>query len=106
MIEASVYLNLIVASAVTSNGENSPALVFFLVATVFITMMGTIVYHFHLLYTAKSPTWLKIKAKLTKANNTAATLYPVVIPTSTSSHDAQRIVTKTVIDLREPLLDN
>ena len=58
-IEASVYLNLIIQSATTIAGLNSAALVYSLVGIVFVTMIGIIVYHFHITSTAKSEMWQK-----------------------------------------------
>ena len=109
VIEASVYLNLIILSATTLAGLDSAALVYSLVGIVFVTMIGIIVYHFHITYTAKSEMWYKLKTKLLKVmvvlkcllSNTPAT--PVF---DTCSHDQHKIVTKTVIELREPLLEN
>ncbi len=102
-IEALVYLNLIILSAAASNGANSRALVYALVGKVFAIMIGITVYHFHLLYIVKSAVWLKITAKLVKncTENTAteAERAPLVLPSYT------RIVTKSVVSLREPMLE-
>ena len=110
-IEASVYLNLIVLSVFT---PSSPALVYSLVGIVFVTTMAINVYHFHLTYIAKSRLWLKIVAKhtiliktLMKNRNSEATeTTPLFSPAEASSSDPHKIVTKSVITLREPLLDS
>ena len=112
IIEASIYLNLIVLSAVTLAELESPALMHSLVGTVFITMIAIIAYHFHILYISKSTIWKKIETKvsrvlesiwlLTDTKNT-----PLVLPPPmSSSHDPHKIVSKTVIELCEPLLES
>ncbi len=63
VIEALVYLNLIVLSAAALSGVNSPAVVNSLVGIVFSIMVGIIVYHFHIFYFAKL--WQRVLAKLT-----------------------------------------
>ena len=110
VIEASVYLNLITLSAAFLAGANSPALVYSLVGMVFATMIGIIVYHFHLLYTAQSAIWMKTKVKLLSCVQAAKDWRrrprpQVTAPAGTSSRDPHRIVTETVIDLREPILE-
>ena len=52
VIEATVYLDLIILSAATFNEANSPALVYTLVGFVFTVMIGIIFFQFHLLYLA------------------------------------------------------
>ena len=112
IVEASIYLNLIVLSAVTLAELESPALVHSLVGTVFITMMAIIAYHFHTLYISKSTIWKKIETKVSSViesiwllidtKNTA----PVPLPANISSHDPHKIVSETTVELREPLLEN
>ena len=109
-IEALMYLNLIMFSAVAATNNNTPALVNSLLSVAFITMAGIILYHFHLLYIVKSSAWLKAKGicrhffeklKMLRASKTVT----VPVPGSTSSHDPHKIVSETVIELREPLLE-
>ena len=107
VIEASVYINLIVLSAASATNTNSPGLVCSLIGLVFATTLGIAVYRFHLQFTIKSTIWLRIKTNL---NIILAAKKQTITPTSValaenSSQDQQRIVTETVIDLREPLLD-
>ena len=107
-IEASVYLNLIVLSVFT---PSSSVLVYSLVGMVFATTMAINVYHIHLTYTAKSKLWLKIvevlKKTLMKSHNSEATeTTPLFSPAQASSSDPHKIVTKSVITLREPLLES
>lgn len=113
IIETSIYLNLIVLSAVTLANLNSAALVYSLVGIVFVTMISIIVYHFHITYTTRSAWWFKVETKIcTSARKlyesilkSPAPLSPVDIPATSSSHDPHKIVTKSVIELREPLLE-
>ena len=111
VIEATVYLNLITLSAVTLAGANSAALVYSLVGIVFVTMIGIMVYHFHILYVVKSAIWLKIKERLSSTFKKTSrpplnTETVPCAPNNATSHDPRKIVSKTVIELREPLLEN
>ena len=112
IVEASIYLNLIVFSAVTSAELESPALIHSLVGTVFITMITIIVYHFHILYISKSTIWNKIETKVSRVIESIRLLVdtkntlPVPLPPNNSSHDPHKIVSETTVDLREPLLEN
>ncbi len=107
IIEASVYVNLIILSAASLADANTPALVYSLVGAVFVAMIGIIVHHFHLSYMAKSAIWLKIrgtfKATLTKTKTEAPV--PFATGAGISSHDPHKIVSQSVIDLREPMLE-
>ena len=113
VLEASVYLNLIIFSATTLAGANTPETAHLLVGIVFITMIATIIHHFHLAYTAKSPKWIKVKAKISSfldsvralTSNRKITSTAPVVPTDSSSTNPHKVVTKTVIELREPLLE-
>ena len=113
-IEASVYLNLIILSVLTTN---SPAvwLVYPLVSAVFVTMIGIVLHHIHSVYLAKSTVWLKVKEKANFSTNlckfrllkvSTHERTPLPTPTNTSSHDPHKIISKTVIQLREPLLES
>ena len=109
VIEGSVYLNLIVLSASVAiiTEDKKRALVYTLIAIVFSTVIGTILYQFHLLYIAKTATWLKMKAKLSnflqKPKNIAENEAPVPVNKPTNP---PKPVSKTFIELREPLLEN
>ncbi len=63
IIEISVYINLIILSVFESSA-NSTTLVNSLVGIVFATTIIIIIYHFHLLYIAKSSKWLKLMQRL------------------------------------------
>ena len=108
-IEASIYLNLIALSGVSLTKYNSTALLYSMIGVVFVTMLTIIVFHLHLSYTAKSVMWRRIKTKISsvaammtvrKSECTSEQDHA-----ATSSQDPHRIVTKTVIELREPLLE-
>ena len=108
IVEGSTYLNLIVLSAATLAGLNSAPLVYSLVGIVFVTMIGIIVYHFHITCAAKSSMWLKVVATFSsfqKQTLKSTTSPPEEMPANISSHDPHKSVTKTVIELREPLLE-
>lgn len=70
--------------------------------------MGVIAFQFHTVYTAKLA--LKIKATITRRfldpSATAATNPPIVNTAALSSHDPLKIVSKSVVSLREPLLED
>jgi predicted outer membrane repeat protein len=100
ILEMSMYLNLIFIS--TLAGCNSPALVYSLVGVVFVTMLCIIVYHFHITYTAQSAVWLNFKTRMTGFVATSRGSEDSVSPQKTVSSN---IVTNTIIELREPLLE-
>ena len=107
VIEALVYLDLIVLSAATSNNANTPALADTLVGIVFTITMGIIFFQFHLLYLTKLPIWLKITAKLDSLKKkskkqermTEDETPPLITPSDTG------FVTKSEIALRESLME-
>ena len=107
VIEATVYLDLIILSAATSNEANSPALVYTLVGFVFTVMISIILFQFHLLYIAKSTIWLKItskyksfKALIKKQDNMAETERSPLNPSATGND------TTSDIKFRESLLED
>jgi len=62
-------------------------------------------YQFHLLYISKTPLWTKlIHCRRVLKNRTAVRNDTVELNIRTS-HDPHKIMTKTVIDLREPLME-
>ena len=114
IIEASVYLNLIILSASLASvaDNNVPPLVYSLVGTVFTMAIGIVVYHFHITFTAKSTLWPKVTEKVLSFLHFMQykTFRQRSTPDSSanigiSSHDPHKIVTQTVIDLREPIMD-
>ena len=102
-VEVSVYLNLIILSAVSSNNMVSAKLFNTLVALVFVTMLGIIIYHFHLLYIAQSAMWTKMKDWMKHIISKPHTNPPPDTEVTSTPHN---VPSTSVIELREPLLDN
>ncbi len=109
-LEGLIYLNLIALSAAASNGFNSAALENSLVGIVFAFTMSIIVYHFHLIYTARSTAWLKVKATIAtivenlKSHFATSETTPLLPVANSSSHDPHKVVTTMEIHVRERLL--
>ena len=102
-VEVSVYLNLIILSAVSSNNMVSAKLFNTLVALVFVTMLGIIIYHFHLLYIAQSAMWTKMKDWMEHIISKPHMNPPPDTEVTSPPHN---VPSTSVIELREPLLDN
>ena len=102
-VEVSVYLNLIILSAVSTNSSVSAKLFNTLVALVFVTMLGIIIYHFHLLYIAQSALWTKMKDWMKHIISKPHTNPPPDTEVTSTPHN---VPSTSVIELREPLLDN
>ena len=104
-LEVSVYLNLIILSAVSSSNMVSAKLFNTLVyiALVFVTMLGIIIYHFHLLYIAQSAMWTKMKDWMKHIISKPHTNPPPDTEVTSTPHN---VPSTSVIELREPLLDN
>jgi predicted outer membrane repeat protein len=103
-IESSIYLNLIVLSMLTLADYNSTAMVYVLIAIVFITAAGLSLFQFHVLYFTKLIRC--VRTTLCKQDNSLqqpgakTDIATSVCPTSTTE------VSTTFIELREPLLDD
>ena len=106
LIEACVYLNLIVLSVTALIGLNTAALVYSLVGLVFVVMIALIAHQFHLLYIAKTALWLRLKNKWPRFRKEQSEIQIIDDAAINTSHDPHKFVTKTVIELREPLLDS
>ena len=102
-VEVSVYLNLIILSAMSSNNMVSAKLFNTLVALVFVTMLGIIIYHFHLLYIAQSAMWTIMKDWMKHIISKPHTNPPPDTEVTSPPHN---VPSTSVIELREPLLDN
>ena len=108
LIESFIYINLIILSAATLTQVNKTALVNALVGTVFAAMIAITISQFYLLYVSKTNLWLKIKGKVSAClpclnkKIKDATPAEVIKP----PRPPGRIVTQTVVELREPLLEN
>ena len=107
LTESCVYLNLVVLSVAALIGLNTAALVYSLVGLVFVVTVALIALQFHLLYIAKTALWLRLKNKWPRFRKEhAQSEVQISDDTINPSHDPHKIVTKTVIELREPLLDS
>lgn len=97
-----MYLNLVTLSAYTLAKFNSSVLVFAIT-------IGIVTYHFYLTCFSRSATVSKIRkiviSKVEKFKSPKATVTGELARAGASSHDPHKIITKTVIELREPLLD-
>lgn len=104
IIEVSIYMNLISLAAVaaTLSGPSRQVITDVLVGIVFATMAGLVLYHVHLRYCAKSALWLKIKSKVSRRQQ-LPTEHRDQIP---HTPEPIKAVSKTVISLREPLLED
>ena len=106
IVEMFVYFNLVVFSTATLAEYKWPALVYSLVGMVLATMACAIVCQFHLLYIARTALWLRMKAKLSLYFQHSGSPPQAEAPDLPNpSRDPHRIVSKTVIELREPLLE-
>jgi hypothetical protein len=107
IIAASVYINLIVLSAATASDTNPPELVNTLVGIVFVTMMAIIMYHFYQLFCATElAMWVNGKVKkLYSLSKCKVKARDETADTQVQENGVPE-VSRTVIDLREPLLDN
>ena len=111
IIAASVYINLIVLSAATASDTNPPELVNVLVGIVYVSMIAIIMYHFYQLFSAsKLAMWMNRKVcKLYRLSKCIVQTQGGVVkdkPSDEVQENKMPEVSQTVIELREPLLDN
>ena len=109
MVEACIYMNLIVLSVTALTGHQAAGLVYFLVALVFLIMILLSAQQFYLLYIAKTAPWQKLKNKWLefRKNSSKSLISEDTLKPDSSLDDHKPVtVTKTVIELHEPLLDN
>ena len=107
IIEVSMYTNLIILAATTAilSGASKEIVTYVLVGIIFAVTIGIILHQILVCYFAKSALWLRIKSKMPcyqKNPNTTPTDIDIPAPKTPKPVE----VTKTVVDLREPLLDN
>ena len=111
VLEASLFVNLVMLSAATSIGTNSPALVETLVVIAFVSMMGIFVYHFHISYITTSALWLRLGAKVCRLKEClglAAEEEGVRTPLLANvvrDNSSPKLVTQTWVSVREPILE-
>ena len=106
LFEDTMYLNLIVLSAFTLAQMNSEVIVYLSVGVTFVSILAVIVHHLHILYTAKTPLWLKIKLHISGYLQSKNTPKEINEPPVSMPKEYPHIVSKTVVELREPLLEN
>ena len=102
ILEALSYLNLILLSALTV-AQVGP-LVYSLMGIELVLLFTVIIYHFHSIpCTARLIAFLKLKIARRKAKHFE--VQPQKVEARASSQDTHKTVSKTVIEIREPLLD-
>lgn len=107
VIEVSVYVNLVIlsAAAATLSEAKKEIATYTLVGIVFTTAVGIVLYQLHLNHCAKSALWLKIKSKIPHYQRGVSS--PIDFDALIQNTPEPDIpVSKTVINLREPLLEN
>ena len=106
LIEIVTYFNLIILSSTALAGVDSPPLTYSLVALVFATMIGIIVYHFHILYIAKSALWAKFTScgLLAKLKTYLSGKRGTTVAAATSQIAQNRHTSR--MPLREPLMES
>ena len=105
LVEVSIYLNLILLSAAELAGISSKTLVYVLVALVFITTICISAYQFHLQYVVKMTLWLKVKEKWLHYRK-ASREDPQIRNDPQPSYYSHKIITKAVMELREPVMED
>jgi hypothetical protein len=107
LLEAGTYLNLVILSTTALASLHSKVLVYSLVGLSFISMLLITVCQFHILYITKTALWQRLGKKwLERKSATSVPADTAPHTTGKMSHDPHRVITKTVIELREPLLEN
>ena len=107
VIEVSVYLNLIIlsASAAILPEVYSIIVSYILVGIVFVTSLVIVTFQIHLQYTSKSTLWLSMKPKLLFFHKKSITTKDYFSMMSNTSEPTKPI-SKTVVCLREPLIES
>ncbi len=109
VVEALVYLDLIVLSAATACNDNHPVLVYVLIGIVFAIAVGIITYQFYSLYVSKLQAWQRIVFTLPKLNvfkrdkNGKADNNE---QTSLTNPTGPGFITKSEISFRESLIED
>ena len=106
IIEVSMYTNLIILAATTAilSGASKEIVTYVLVGIVFAVTIGIVLHQIHVCYFAKSALWFRIKSKMPCYQKNPNTPTDIDMPAPKTPKPVE--VTKTVVDLREPLLDN
>ena len=105
ILEALAYFNLVMLSAIALvQVHYTTVLVYSMVGIMFCLMIVVTAYHFHIQHTARSE--LKFGVKISHwFKHPRSTDESSPVGSAMPSHDPHRIISKTVIDLREPLLE-
>ena len=88
LIETSMYMNLVILSAASLAGVNTPLLTYTLVGAVFVITKGIVVYYF----TAKSAWWLQLRGKVLDFAHFAKVLTSKNRPTPHTESCEQEVV--------------
>ena len=99
IIEASVYFNLIILSAATQAGANSPTLAYTMVGIAFATLIGITLRQFHIVYISRTASWKKISESVVDKVSKCKNLPPPL-------RNIPNMVTTSYVDMRESLLDS
>ena len=106
VMESLAYFNLATLSAIALfQLSNRTAIIYSLVGMMFVIMMGVVVYHFHRVYLDKLKTWVKLRAVVSRFQKHKSTASPPTPSAMSSSQDPHKFVSRTVVELREPLLE-
>ena len=110
IMEGMIYLNLIVLSVITlANVKHKKVMVYILVGIMFITMTGVVFYQFYFLYIKRRTKWIKKKISRlyqTKIIAHRNSVRETSLVNNTSQVKSPMSITRTFIELREPLLEN
>ena len=107
LLEVYIYLNLIVLSATTLTGLNPAPLVYSLVGLVLVVTISLSAHHFHQNYIVKTTSWQRLRRRWPLCRKK-----PYPNPDCDESQrvetslDRYKLATRTVIELRESLLEN
>ena len=106
MLEGGIYLNLVIHSVTALAGLNSAALAYSLVGSVFAAAVVLGALQFHHVYISRTALWLRLKGRFTrnKGSQDKEEKSFNAPNAGVTSHDPHKLVTKSVIELRERLL--
>ena len=108
ILEGLIYSNLIMLSAAKLAIISSLILVYLLVGVVFIIMTCICAHQFHLQCVVKTALWFKVKKKFFHYRM-GSRRDPQIrddLDSVKALHDPHKIITRAVIELREPLIEN
>ena len=109
ILEAAAYMNLVTLSALSlADIAHKTDLANTLITMMLITTVGVISYHIYATYMQKSMIMLKLKSVMAPlfATALASRDSPAAAPTAAAATSSHKNISKTVIELREPLLES